>query len=255
MCKKDYLAAPWRALFSEQGLADFEALWNLSLDSIDEANFRGCGWSQVSLLSLRAAEGVNVKMIVKRQVNYLKRTPAHPISGIPTLKSEFANIQRCRQWDIPTMHAVYYAERRDSREYRAILITEYLEGYVSLDDLARQLKQKGRRTEAIKAVACVLKKLHEHRLRHGHLHPKHILVNPAPGELDVRLIDLECMYQTLTVGQCNVTDLSTLDRRLKHCHNSERMRFLHTYTGLDHLDRAAKRLCRRILKRTQKKKA
>jgi len=121
MHKKDYLAAPWRALLSDQGLTDFEVLWNLSLDSIDEINFRRGGWSRVHLLPLRPADGVNVKMIVKRQVNYLSRTPAHPINGIPTLKKEFANIQRCHQWDIPTVQTVYYAERRDNRGYRAIL--------------------------------------------------------------------------------------------------------------------------------------
>ncbi len=259
MYKKDYLAAPWYALFSGQGLTDFEVLWNLPLASIDEPNYRRGGWSRVFILPLRAADGVNRKMIVKHQVNYLSHTPAHPVNGVPTLRREFANIQHCRQWGIPAVQAVYYAERRDNSGYRAILITEYLEGYVPLDHLVRQWEQKGRpagdamRAEVIEAVACLVRKLHRHRLRHGHLQPKHILVKPAPGQVEARLIDLECMYRTLTGGQCSVADLSTLNRRLRHCSNPDRMRFLHAYMGLDRLDRSAKKLCRRILSRTRKK--
>ncbi len=261
MYKKDYIAAPWYALFSGQGLADFEVLWNLPLAAIDEPNYRRGGWSRVFILPLRTADGGNRKMIVKRQVNYLSHTPAHPVNGVPTLRREFANIQHCRRWGIPTVQAVYYAERRDNRGDRAILITKYLEGYVPLDHLLRQWEQKGRpagdalRAGVIEAVACLVRKLHRHRLRHGHLQPKHIMVKPAPDQVEARLIDLECMYRTLTAGQCSVADLSTLNRRLRHCSNPDRMRFLHAYMGLDRLDRSAKKLCRRILSRTQKKTA
>lgn len=261
MLKKDYLGEPWRALLCDQGLTDFEVLWNLELDSIDEVNFRRGGWSRAHLMPLRAADGVDVKMIVKRQVNYFCRTPAHPIRGIPTLKREFANIQLCRELGIPTAQAVYYADRRDKLGYRAILVTKFLEGYVSLHDLVLQWEQEGwprgdaMRMEVMETVARLARQLHRHRLRHGHLQPKHILIDPVPGEVDARLIDLESMYRTLTVGQCSYADLVTMNRHLKRCHTPDRMRFMHMYTGLDRLDGAAKRLCRRILRRTQKSKA
>jgi hypothetical protein len=65
----DFLADADRALLERNGLADFDALWNLQLDAVDEPNTSRGGWSSVFRMDL---EGQG--FYLKRQSNYLTRT-------------------------------------------------------------------------------------------------------------------------------------------------------------------------------------
>lgn len=69
----DYLASADLALLQRHGLNDFEALWALQLDAVDEPNTGRGGWSQVFRMEL---EGKGYYL--KRQANYLTRTLHRP---------------------------------------------------------------------------------------------------------------------------------------------------------------------------------
>ena len=94
MSGKDYISHEWNDLLIQHGLTDFESLWKLPLEAVDESNVGRGGWSQGFLMSLAAPDGTVRKAIVKRQQNHLSRTAVHLIRGIPTFRKEFHNIQR-----------------------------------------------------------------------------------------------------------------------------------------------------------------
>lgn len=91
----DYLASADEALLQRHGLNDFEALWALQLDAVDEPNTGRGGWSSVFRLEL---EGKG--FYLKRQSNYLTRTLHRPF-GEPTFAREFRNISRYQSSGFP----------------------------------------------------------------------------------------------------------------------------------------------------------
>ena len=48
----DFLADADRALLERNGLADFDALWAVQLEAVDEPNTSGGGWSSVFRMDL-----------------------------------------------------------------------------------------------------------------------------------------------------------------------------------------------------------
>jgi tRNA A-37 threonylcarbamoyl transferase component Bud32 len=255
MTKRDYISANWSDLLNANGLNDFESLWEIHLEKVDEPNIGRGGWSQAFVWSLSAPNGIDRKIVVKRQQNYTSRTPAHPLKGIPTLRKEYRNIKRCHQLGIPTVNIVYYGFRNTGDGLRAILITEYLGGYIDANQLAYQWYECGitslsHRIFVIQEVASVIRKLHCNGLQHGHLQPKHILIKMDNSKVSVRLLDLENLRSNLIWNRHRVVDLSTLNRRIRFWSNSDKLRFLRAYLGIDRLDRSARRLCHRILRRT-----
>jgi len=101
----DYMASADRALLQRHGLDDFEALWALELDAVDEPNTGRGGWSSVYRLEL---EGKGYYL--KRQSDYLTRSLHKPF-GEPTFAREFRNIVRYQKLHIPALEAVFYGER------------------------------------------------------------------------------------------------------------------------------------------------
>ena len=97
----DFVADADRALLERNGLADFDALWNLQLDAVDEPNTRRGGWSSVFRMDL---DGQG--FYLKRQSNYLTRTLHSPL-GEPSFAREFRNIQR--QLSAPQRQAILQA--------------------------------------------------------------------------------------------------------------------------------------------------
>ena len=93
----DYLASADLALLKRHGLDNFEALWALQLDAVDEPNTGRGGWSSVFRLEL---EGKGYYL--KRQSDYLTRTLHRPF-GEPTFAREFRNISRYQKLRIPAL--------------------------------------------------------------------------------------------------------------------------------------------------------
>ena len=51
----DFIAAEDRAILERHGLADYDALWALQLEAVDEPNTERGGWSSVYRLDLGEA--------------------------------------------------------------------------------------------------------------------------------------------------------------------------------------------------------
>jgi tRNA A-37 threonylcarbamoyl transferase component Bud32 len=222
---KDYLADEDSALLRRHGLDGFNALWNVRLAAVDEPNTEHGGWSTVFRLEL---EGRGY--FVKRQSNYFTRSLVHPL-GEPTVAREFRTILRYRELDIPSVQAVFFAERRVGGECRAILVTRALDGWTSLEHLlaewpVRALEQQ---REIISACSRLIGKLHASGLRHGCLYPKHIFLQERHGAWAACLIDLEKTRRLLFNWRDQVRDLETFLRKVWIWENDGLHSFLSQY--------------------------
>ena len=205
----DFVADAERALLERNGLADFDALWAVQLEAVDEPNTSGGGWSSVFRMDL---EGQG--FYLKRQSNYLTRTLHSPL-GEPSFAREFRNIERYKQLGIPALEAVFFGERKVPGERRAILMTRALDGWTELDSLLEQWSQltAGQQQAILQACGQLARRLHAVRQVHGCFYPKHIFLQPDGAAYRAQLIDLEKTRPLLLGQRDRVKDIEPLLRR------------------------------------------
>ncbi|WP_313643839.1 lipopolysaccharide kinase InaA family protein [Pseudomonas sp.] len=205
----DYLASTDLALLKRHGLNDFEALWALQLDAVDEPNTARGGWSSVYRLEL---EGKGYYL--KRQCDYLTRSLHRPF-GEPTFSREFRNISRYQKLGIPALQAVFYGERKHNGQHRAMLMTRALDQWNDLDSLLAQWPEldDAARIAILNACGQLARTLHGAGQVHGCFYPKHIFLRPRRESWEARLIDLEKTRPLLFGMRDRLRDLEPLLRR------------------------------------------
>lgn len=221
----DYLASDDKALLQRHGLSDFEALWALQLDAVDEPNTGRGGWSSVFRLEL---EGRG--FYLKRQSDYFTRSLHRPF-GEPTFAREFRNISRYRKRGIPALQAVFYGERKQAGQHRAILMTRALDDWTDLDQLLGQWPQlpAAQRQGILQACGELARTLHAAGQMHGCFYPKHIFLRERREGWQAQLIDLEKTRPLLFGQRDRVKDLEPLLRRAGVWEDADVRTLLATY--------------------------
>lgn len=217
----DFIAEVDRDLLVRNGIADFDALWSLQLDAVDEPNIERGGWSSVFRLDLE-----EMSYYLKRQSNHLTRSFAHPF-GEPTFAREFRSIQRFQKLGIPTLQASFFGCRRVAGDYRAILLTRALDGWQDLDGWLAHWSEldHAQRQGILCATGALARQLHGAGQMHGCFYPKHIFLQQGPDGWRARLIDLEKTRPLLLGRVDRVKDLEPLVRRAS-CWKEEEVRCL-----------------------------
>lgn len=207
----DYLASADQALLQRHGLGDFEALWALQLDAVDEPNTGRGGWSSVFRLEL---EGKG--FYLKRQSDYFTRSLQRPF-GEPTFAREFRNISRYQKLDIPALQAVFYGERKQAGQHRAILMTRALDEWIDLEQLLARWSQMAapQREAILQACGRLARTLHAAGQMHGCFYPKHMFLRERREGWQAQLIDLEKTRPLLFGMRDRVKDLEPLLRRAR----------------------------------------
>ena len=235
----DFIASEDRAILERHNLADYDALWALKLEAVDEPNTERGGWSSVYRLDLGEAA-----YYLKRQSNHLTRSLAHPL-GEPTFAREFRNIRRYRELGIPALQAAFFGERRLPGERRAILLTRALDGWQDLSYwLPHWTGLAGEQRSAI-LTACgeLARRLHAAGQMHGCFYPKHIFLRERVGGYTAQLIDLEKTRPLLLGERDRIKDLEPLLRRASVWSERDVQQFLTAYlSGTGDVRRWSQRL-------------
>ncbi|WP_024694884.1 lipopolysaccharide kinase InaA family protein [Pseudomonas syringae] len=220
-----FIAAADQPLLERHGLTDFESLWTLQLDAVDEPNTGRGGWSSVFRLDL---DGQG--FYLKRQSNYLTHTLHHPF-GEPSFSREFRNISRYQTLGIPALQAAFYGERKVDGERRAILMTRALDGWTDLDELLQGWAEMGSRSRTAILQACgrLARTLHGAGQIHGCFYPKHIFLQADHEGYRAQLIDLEKTRPVLFGKRDRVKDLEPLLRRARVWTEAEQRELLAAY--------------------------
>ena len=255
---RTYINNDWASILSKNGFDSFDALWNVELDWFEEPNERRGGWSGVCRMELTKEDGSKVGVFLKRQLNHLCKTFRHPLVGEPTLYRELRNIRRCQRADISVVESVVYLDDKGPEGYRALLLTEELTGYDSLESLTKAWDKEGwpprfLRYRIIDAIADVIGRMHGKGFQFRCLLEKHIFVKITPSEeIDVCLIDLELLQKTLP-KRAAIRDLNTFHREAPLWSVRDRVRFYKSYLKVMKLNSASKALWLAVEDRYYKK--
>ncbi len=259
---KDYVNERWRTILAHNGLCGFDALWQLNTEWFEAPNQRRGGWSGVARCELKLPDGGTAAIFLKRQENHGTRSFWHPFSGVPTFLREFRRIMAYRQHSIPTLEPVFFGMRGHGSGQRAILATEELTGFVSLDNYEQGWACSGRpsRTErlsVLKAVAELLRAMHAHGIRHNCFFPKHVFIRINPGgEVEARVIDLEKSSRRPLQLMCALRDLYSLGHYTSSAWSrTDRVWFFRQYLGVARLNAYAKWLWRGVVARSVRRSA
>lgn len=227
-----FFAVSVRDLLRRHRLDSFEALWAVEVPLVDEPNRARGGISSVGRLTLTDANGKPHTFYLKRQTNYLIRTPRRPLGR------EFYNVRRYARLGIPALEAACYGERKQARDWQALLLTPALDGYLPLDHWFARWHQLGyrRQQQLLRAAGALVARLHASGLVHQCLYPKHLFFRPSADAMGARLIDLEKSRTHLWSPRGKAGDLEALDRRSAEPSRTQRLRFLLAYLNKTRID-------------------
>jgi hypothetical protein len=160
---------------------------------------------------------------------------------------------------IPTLEPVYFAVRRIGKDQRAILVTEELSGFVSMEDRVRDWLKNGAPTRPVRlrflrAVADLLRQMHARGIQHNCFFPKHVFTRMNPdSSVEARVIDLEKSRWRPSSTVCARRDLYSLTGQSLNWSRTDRLWFFKTYLGIARLTPYAKWLWRHVEARALKK--
>lgn len=248
----------WLPVLRNNQLDSFDALWQLDAPWFEEPNVRRGGWSGVVKHDMTTDNDLLKTVFIKRQANHMSRTWRHPVGGIPTFQKEFHNLNRFYRYDIPTMELIYFGRRFTQKEKQAILITKALTGYVPLDkvmpiDTVNFVRNTSHRRALIRKTAQVLRRMHQHRIQHNSLYPKHIFVKPVGDGWDVRLIDLEKAKRKWRQKTATLRDIGTFRRHTLDWSTRDHLLFFQAYVNESSLSSSGKQLWHAIQDRLLRK--
>ena len=219
----------YHALLSSNGLGDFEALWNAKIAWFEEPNERRGGWSGVGRLLLKASDGGDIGVFVKKQQNHGRRTFCHPVQGEPTFRREFDNLQFLNKHEFAAPIVVYYGE--DSVSKRAILVTIALSEYQPLDEFSESHYMnwhEPEKTDYLRTLAKNIQRFHGLGMVHRALYPKHIFIN-TERQSQIAVIDLEKARLTNLGWYRTYFDLAALFRHATWWGKDEQLAFFKAY--------------------------
>lgn len=249
---RSYCNPDWQPLLENQQLSTFEQIWDAPLVWLDAPNRNRGGWSGVGCMQFER-HGQSVTVYVKKQQNHTSRSLLHPVAGEPTFAKEFRWIRHLSQHGITVPELIFFAQRKNAMGQQAILMTQDLEGFCSLDQINRHALTVVQQRILIACVAKTLRKMHDAGVQHRALYSKHIFVKSQAQGFAVGLIDFEKSRKMLLPRLQAISDLITLNYRTVNWGISQRLCFFKEYYALVHLNRIYKILVRWIARKTIKK--
>lgn len=188
----------------------FDGWWNAVGDWVEAANQRRGGESGVQKI---VAAGH--AFYSKRQIGHLYRSLRHP-RGQPTVLREAEAYRAFASAGIKVPRLVFHGARKQDGQWQALLVTEELAGFLSLDiwyrEVVRTVSAETRRA-MVTTLGEQLARLHRTGWQHGCLYAKHIFVRASDGApIEVALIDLEKCRRRLFPSWASGRDIPQFKR-------------------------------------------
>lgn len=194
----------------------FDFFWKQRGEWVEEPNQRRGGESGVQ----RVFTDNGRLIYVKRQVGHLYRSWMHPF-GRPTVLRERDAIQGLSELNVNVPRLIFCGAQRDqSNEWRALLVTAALDGYVELVNWyaagGREQYGEALHDQILQELATNLARMHLGRWQHSCLYIKHVFVRivgeGADAKAEIALLDLEKCRRRLTPIAAARHDLRQLRR-------------------------------------------
>lgn len=254
---KPYYAPGWKEIIEANGYPDFKSIWHLSAEWFETPNVRRGGWSGVNKIPFTKPDGTQFNVFLKRQQNHYCSHWTRPLKGMMSYEREFHNLMRFLKAGVPTLVPVYFALETIENHQCAILITEELVNYKSLDQwidqwIETQWPSVAQRKRLFNAIGKAVRTMHRRGIKHNCLYPKHILIRMDDNleNIDLKIIDLEkARFMPLRFSHI-VRDLSTMNRR---CHPkwklTDQLRFFTEYLGVSQSNKKARAILKKYIRK------
>ncbi|MEE4679488.1 lipopolysaccharide kinase InaA family protein [Pseudomonas alliivorans] len=172
----------------------FSHFWSQRGEWVEEPNVRRGGESGVQRLVTDDGQ----TLYSKRQTGHIYRSWLHPF-GRPTVLRERDALEGLNRLGVSVPQIVFCGAERTENEWRALLVTEALEGF---DEFEKWLAAGGREQygellyeQMLSEIGKTLARMHLGRWQHSCLYIKHIFVRVtgegAQARAEVALLDLE----------------------------------------------------------------
>lgn len=204
------------AAFNSPASGVFEQWWQQQGDWVEEPNSRRGGTSGVQ--RIHTTEGT--LLYAKRQVGHVYHSPLHPF-GRPTVLRELKALQRLNKLGINVPQVVYCGAERDAeRNWRALLVTAELKGFIEIDQWhasgGRERHGEDFHRQVMEAIGAMIARMNNARWQHNCLYSKHVFIRVegegSSARFEVGVLDLEKSRQRLTRHQAARHDLRQLRR-------------------------------------------
>ncbi|MBP0951946.1 lipopolysaccharide kinase InaA family protein [Pseudomonas alliivorans] len=172
----------------------FSHFWSQRGEWVEEPNVRRGGESGVQRLVTDDGQ----TLYSKRQTGHIYRSWLHPF-GRPTVLRERDALEGLNRLGVSVPQIVFCGAERTENEWRALLVTEALEGF---EEFEKWLAAGGREQygellyeQMLSEIGKTLARMHLGRWQHSCLYIKHIFVRVtgegAQARAEVALLDLE----------------------------------------------------------------
>lgn len=178
---------------------------------VDAPNFDFGGVSEVTYQP--DADG-GPGIYIKAQLNYVRRYIMQPFGQL-LARAEHKALEGFRELGIHVPAVRLYFEQKTSNGPFALLATEELQGYQSLDTLLSGNPAPGQAEELLQACARTLARMHAAHWAHGACYPKHLLLKRGLDGYQVAMVDLETARRRITPTNALARDMPRLLARLE----------------------------------------
>ncbi|REC96038.1 lipopolysaccharide kinase InaA family protein [Kushneria indalinina] len=206
---------------SEALQGDFDFWWQAPGEWVEPPNERKGGLSGVRFVS---PDPGGPAYYVKIQHGHLFRSLRYPL-GRPTTVREWQGLRRCQALGVNAPQPVFFKARKSGQGWQAVMVTEALLCYQSLQAmLAADDHSPEQRSAIFTALAENLVRLHRSGYKHGHLYPKEVLVRLEDDKrASTALVDLEKCQRRPSGHLAAMRDLTRLfgDARSMGMHDDE----------------------------------
>lgn len=196
-------------------VTDLQLWWNGQEEDIESTALHCDEEAEIQ----RLLDAYPTRLHGKRHGGCLRRSLLHPF-GRPSLLHEQRALKAVARLGVTVPRVVYCGARKKAGEWQALLVTEALEGFITLDEWynsgARQRWGEKLHEQMLRQLGATLSRLHRGRWQHGHCHPEHVLVRvQGSGDwawVEIALLDLEQSRHRWSIAQASRQDLDQLYR-------------------------------------------